>query len=43
MRQLADQGGLDKATVSRASVAAKDLLQSWYEAGWLQAGEGVLR
>ena len=38
MRQLADQGRLDKATLARASSAARDLLQSWYEAGWLQEG-----
>ena len=38
MRQLADQGRLDKATLARASSAARDLLKSWYEAGWLQEG-----
>ena len=41
MRQLADQGRLDQATLARASTAARDLLQSWYEAGWLQEGDEV--
>lgn len=35
MRQLADQRALDARTVARAGAGARELLQSWVEAGWL--------
>ncbi len=37
MRQLADTKGLDARSVAKASRAARDLMQSWCEAGWLHA------
>lgn len=39
MRRLADQRRLDARDLARASEAARDLLVSWLEAGWLQHGE----
>lgn len=35
MRGLADQRSLDARAVSRASAGARELLQTWCEAGWL--------
>lgn len=41
MRRLADQRRLDARELEGASEAARELLQSWCEAGWLHAnGEG---
>jgi 50S ribosomal protein L16 3-hydroxylase len=34
MRRLADQRHLTQRELARASEAARDLLQSWCEAGW---------
>ena len=40
MRQLADQRVLAGRDLARASVAARELLASWCEAGWVHpAGE----
>jgi 50S ribosomal protein L16 3-hydroxylase len=38
MRRLADQRMLDAREIMKASDAARDLLASWCEAGWAQAG-----
>ena len=35
MRELADRRGLDARQVLRASEGAQDLLQDWFDAGWL--------
>ncbi len=35
MRRLADRRGLDARTLARASAGARELLQSWCDAGWL--------
>jgi 50S ribosomal protein L16 3-hydroxylase len=35
MRQLADQRRLDAKALRRASADARELLQEWFEAGWL--------
>ena len=40
MRRLADQRRLDAAELAGASDAARELLQSWCEAGWLHANGG---
>jgi 50S ribosomal protein L16 3-hydroxylase len=40
MRRLADQGRLDERDLAGASEAARELLQSWCEAGWLHADGG---
>jgi 50S ribosomal protein L16 3-hydroxylase len=40
MRRLADARRLDGAELARASAAARDLLQSWCEAGWAHANGG---
>ena len=37
MRRLADQRALDAPTVARAGAGARELLQSWLEAGWIHA------
>jgi 50S ribosomal protein L16 3-hydroxylase len=41
MRTLADRGRLGRAELARASPAARGLLASWQEAGWLQGGEAA--
>ena len=38
LRTLADTGRLDAGDVARASMAARSLLASWQEAGWVQCG-----
>ena len=40
MRRLADQRGLDAASVGRASAAARSVLAQWHEAGWLHRVDG---
>jgi len=40
MRRLADRRRLDEGELAGASEAARELLQSWCEAGWLQANGG---
>lgn len=40
MRRLADRRRLDEAELAGASEAARELLQSWCEAGWLHANGG---
>jgi 50S ribosomal protein L16 3-hydroxylase len=40
MRRLADSRRLEPRQLARASQAARDLLQSWCEAGWLHAQGG---
>ena len=40
MRRLADRRSLDEADLARASDAARELLRSWCEAGWLHANGG---
>jgi len=35
MRRLADQRALDARTLAQASAGARELLQSWFEAGWI--------
>ena len=39
MRRLADRRRLDARELASASEAARELLQSWCEAGWLHASE----
>ena len=39
MRQLADERTLDAKTVARASEAARELMLSWVDAGWLLDGQ----
>ncbi len=41
MRLLADRRALDSQSLARASAAARSLLTSWCEAGWVQIEEGV--
>jgi 50S ribosomal protein L16 3-hydroxylase len=41
MRRLADQRRLDARDLEAASEAARDLLQSWCEAGWAHANGGA--
>lgn len=40
MRALADRRRLEARDVARASAAARELLDTWCEAGWLHAEEG---
>ena len=40
MRQLADRRRLGRSEIARASAAARSLLQSWCEAGWLHEAPG---
>ena len=40
MRRLADRRRLDASDLAQASDAARELLQSWCEAGWLHANGG---
>jgi len=39
MRQLADDRALDAKAVARASEAARELMLSWVDAGWLLDGQ----
>lgn len=41
MRRLADRRRLDEGELEGASAAARELLQSWCEAGWLHANGGA--
>ncbi len=41
MQQLANQRGLDDASVRKASVGAQDLLADWFEAGWLHHADSA--
>jgi 50S ribosomal protein L16 3-hydroxylase len=39
LRKLADQGSLGRLELAGSSEAARSLLASWYQAGWIHAME----